>query len=365
MPLDFTSALYLGLRHASNSLPAWSQLTLGKPAALSEWRSSRSVAQHIASLQGCESGVLGASTLHLFWDLGGMLAAEGAAFYADAGIYPVARWGLERASARGATVKTFTHHDPLSLAYQMRRDSNRAAKPYIVTDGFCPTCGRPAPLPQYLEIARRFSGSLIVDDTQALGVLGHSPSRYDPYGLGGGGSMRYCDVHGDELLVVSSLAKGFGTPAAVLSGARATVERFTAQSETRVHCSPPSTAVIAAARQALLINQKEGDAKRRNLAALVRRFRKGLATLGLSATKGFFPVQTLMPFPGSDPMRLHRQLRQAGVRTVLLDGRNNQSARICFLFTSCHHQSEVDHALNLIKQFAKLAPVGTPGCKTS
>ena len=34
MRADFTSALYLGMRHAAQSLPAWAELTLGKPAAL-------------------------------------------------------------------------------------------------------------------------------------------------------------------------------------------------------------------------------------------------------------------------------------------------------------------------------------------
>ncbi len=31
--MDFTSALYLGLRHASATLPGWEALTLGRPAA--------------------------------------------------------------------------------------------------------------------------------------------------------------------------------------------------------------------------------------------------------------------------------------------------------------------------------------------
>jgi len=32
--LDFTSALYLGLRHPSGSLRPWARFTLGVPAAL-------------------------------------------------------------------------------------------------------------------------------------------------------------------------------------------------------------------------------------------------------------------------------------------------------------------------------------------
>ena len=67
--LDFTSALYLGLRHPSASLPPWDALTIGRPAALAEPPDAEAVAAEIASLQGCEAATLLPSTLHLFWDL--------------------------------------------------------------------------------------------------------------------------------------------------------------------------------------------------------------------------------------------------------------------------------------------------------
>ena len=41
-----------------------------------------------------------------------------------------------------------------------------------MTDGFCPGCGRAAPLREYLESARAQRGLLVLDDTQAIGVLG-------------------------------------------------------------------------------------------------------------------------------------------------------------------------------------------------
>ena len=81
---------------------------------------------------------------------------------------------------------------------------------------------------------------LVADDTQALGILGHSPDARMPYGHGGGGSLRWSGIGGPEALVFASLAKGFGVPIAVLAGSRARIREFEEKSLTRVHCSPPS-----------------------------------------------------------------------------------------------------------------------------
>jgi 8-amino-7-oxononanoate synthase len=67
--LDFTSALYLGIRHPSRSLRPWSQFTTGKPAALELAPGAEAITTVLAELQGCERVTLLPSTLHLFFDL--------------------------------------------------------------------------------------------------------------------------------------------------------------------------------------------------------------------------------------------------------------------------------------------------------
>ncbi|MCI5145312.1 MAG: pyridoxal phosphate-dependent aminotransferase family protein, partial [Candidatus Electrothrix sp. AR3] len=54
MSLDFTSALYLGLRHPSRSLRSWSALTAGAPATLVSPGGTDQAAQVLADLIGCE-----------------------------------------------------------------------------------------------------------------------------------------------------------------------------------------------------------------------------------------------------------------------------------------------------------------------
>lgn len=250
--LNFTSARYLGLRHARGSLPDWDDLTTGMPAALGESPAALAVARRLASLVGVGRATLGTSTLHLFWDLFGILAAGPLAVtvYADAATYPVARWGAERAAAAGVPVRIFAHHDPDHLRLWLRRDAARERRPVVIADGFCPGCGRVAPLADYAAAARGRGGLLVIDDTQALGVLGRAPEAVPPYGAGGGGSLRVLDTVGPGVVVVASLAKAFGAPLAVLGGDATMVDRIEQQSETRVHCSPPSAAAVAAAARA-------------------------------------------------------------------------------------------------------------------
>ncbi|HHT9126835.1 MAG TPA: aminotransferase class I/II-fold pyridoxal phosphate-dependent enzyme [Candidatus Brocadiia bacterium] len=349
--LDFTSVLYLGMRHGSRSLRPWNQLTTGVPAALALPPGMDNVAQRLASLQGCERATLGTSTLHLFWDLFGILADPPEAevtIYMDAGAYPIVRWGVERAEALGIAVRKFPQHNVSALQRLIRQDALCGVRPLVVSDGFCTICGKPAPVAQYLECVRPFDGLLILDDTQALGILGHSPEPDVSYGWGGGGSLRWSGVDGPDVLMVSSLAKGFGVPIAVLSGNKAIIRRFEMESETRVHCSPPSLAVIHAAEHALNTNREHGDALRLRLAQLVSRFRNRLKKAGLSATGGLFPVQTLAPIPEIDARTLHQRLLQLGIQTVLRHGANKNSPCISFLITTRHTPRDIDRAVDAL-----------------
>lgn len=264
--------------------------------------------------------------------------------YVDAGLYPIARWGVERAVARGTPICEFAHYDPEAFRRWLTLDRRTRLRPVLVTDGFCPNCGRSAPLSDYLESLRARGGRLIVDDTQALGVFGHSPGPDAPYGRGGGGMLPRLQVSGQEVMVISSLAKAFGVPVAVLSGSRSAVQAFEARSETRMHCSPPSLPVIRAAEHALRLNRKYGDGLRLRLASLVKHFRSRAESAGFRFTGGIFPVQTLAS-PGVDPQPLHERLLHRGVRTVLRHGLHGRGSRLSFVITARNTPASIDQAI--------------------
>jgi len=57
--LDFTSALYLGLHHPSETLRPWAQLTTGRPAALQAPPGAESITASLVRLLRCEGATLG------------------------------------------------------------------------------------------------------------------------------------------------------------------------------------------------------------------------------------------------------------------------------------------------------------------
>jgi 8-amino-7-oxononanoate synthase len=346
--IDLTSSLYLGLRHDSRSVPGWQRLTTGVPAALAQASAAGTLAQGLAALIGTEAATLAPSTLHAFWDLfAGLDARE---IHVDAGTYPIAWWGAERAQCRGAVVRPFRHHDPAALrqavADQGRgRNPQDGRHPVVLTDGFCPGCGRVAPIESYLAIVAPVGGLVVVDDSQALGILG-TPAPGHPFGRGGGGAARWLRLSSPGLLVVASLAKGFGVPITTVAGSNAAIRQYMATSETRVHCSPPSNAHLHSAIAAMGINTARGDALRRRLAELISQFR---SMLGVPLTPGLFPVQSTGADTGLDLGLLHLRLAELGIKTVLNWPRCRQGKALTFIITAAHQKADITQAAQAVE----------------
>ncbi len=337
--LDFTSALYLGLRHPHATLKPWRSLTAGRPAALEPPPGAEAAEAELARLIGCERAVLATSTLHLFWDIFEVLADEGIAVFVDSGSYPISRWGAERAAAKGVPVYFFPQYDPATLERSLLRCRTAGLRPVVLTDGLSPATGRLAPLPAYLRLAQHYGGWLLVDDTQAFGILGRKLCKTAPYGCGGGGTPAWHGLRAAELIVASSLAKGFGAPLAVLAGSRELIATYEERSLCRVHCSPPSAAAVAAAAHAVQLNKTWGARLRHRLAQRVRQFRSLLHNFGIAVNGGLFPVQTPLIAAAEE---VHARLEAEGIRAVLHQARKNRPAQLSFLITAEHQPWEIE-----------------------
>ena len=351
---DYTSALYLGLRHAHAALSPWDALTLGAPAALREPEGAAGLALQIASLVGMEAAALWPSTLHLFWDVLGVLAGEGSALLFDGGAYPIARCGAAGAVLQGARPFRFEHFDPASLAEALSRSGGaRGPRRIVVTDGFCPGCGRTAPLGDYVRLVEQAGGLLVVDDTQAIGVLGARPGPAAPYGEGGGGSLRIQGVCSEHVLWAASLAKAFGAPLAALAASPRLVEIVRRRAPTVVHSSPPNAAALAAAARALAVNRTEGQGRRARLVGQVRGLRRALSGVGLSPRGGEFPVQRVALATEVDTERLHRALLRRGVRAALVRAPCMDRIEIAFLVTAAHTATDVREVESALREIGR------------
>jgi 8-amino-7-oxononanoate synthase len=311
-------------------------------------------ARRLAALQGCEAATLVPSTLHGAWDLGGLFDRRRQALHVDAEVYPILRVAALRARSRGLTVRQVAHYDAAALERGLGGDAHR---PVVLVDGLCPACGGTAPLGAYLAAVRRRGGLLVVDDTQAAGILGRPGGGAVPaWGAGGGGSLPHHGLeHAPDVLLLTSFAKALGAPVAALGGSAAMVGRYEEAADTRVHSSPVSIAAVRAIEHALAVNGSRGERLRHRAAQAVRRFRRGLRELGIDADGGLFPVQALPSLARPVAMALHRHLLDAGIRAVPQSVAEGREGRSVFILTARSDDADIDAAIAAIAGAPQLA----------
>ncbi|TGE28821.1 PLP-dependent aminotransferase family protein [Hymenobacter metallicola] len=350
--VDFTSAHYLGARPLQ--LPAGLPLSTGRPAALQEPGWHRRVAREVAHRQGLEAGLLAPSSLHLFWDVLALLPRSGVVFI-DQAMYPVGQWGAARALLRGLPVVPFSATDLPALARRLHTYRQQGRPAWLLTDGWQLPAEGPAPLARYLELlVPDPQAVLLIDDTQAFGILGRQPTVRAPLGQGGGGCLPFLGLHHPQILTITSLAKGLGVPVAVLGGSRRWLARYEQRSTVRVHTSPVSGWHAWAAGLALQQDARHGAAARQQLTSLLRQFRQEVAAAGLRPRGGWFPVQKLVLPRASASLGLHQLLREQGFQTLLLADRARPTVpQVAFCLRADHCPADLRRLTDLLAHLAR------------
>jgi hypothetical protein len=99
-----------------------------------------------------------------------------------------------------------------------------------------------------------------------------------------------------------------------------------------------------------MVNAASGDAIRRHLASLVTCFREQIHRTGFSGARTLFPVQALVTPPRWNPVRLHRSLGAAGVRTIVARERAAPQAKLLFVLNALHSIGDVVQAANALAE---------------
>ena len=340
---DFTSALFLGYRHATADLPTWASLTTGRPSAMYEPAAAIQLAARIARRQGSEAGVVHRSALHALWDVIDFVARPGSVVVLDRAAYPLSRWAAAGAVARGIPVTWFPHHGVRALRQSLDHERRQVI---IVTDGWCPDCGQPAPLSELGQIAASRGGLLLVDDTLAAGVLGTAPTTARPFGVGGGGTLCWLGASPVATVQVASFAKAYGAPLAVTTGPPGMVAGFRTHGS-RWHSSPPSAADLAAAEVATR-DEGANDRRRQHLAGLVLLLREGLMSLGLPVNGRPFPMVSVVPPDAPLARALYGRLVSHGIGALLRKARCRDRVTVTFSVTAANKREDITQVIDAL-----------------
>lgn len=347
--VDLASFVYLGLVHRPDELRPWDRFTSGRPAAADDEDFVRALADHVATLQGCEAATFATSTMHAYSDWCAAIGDDETAIFLDEDTYSITQWSVERAANRHVPIFVFRHHDADHLEFMLTRNQAPTRRPVVFVDGVSGTNWAAAPLRDYLRCIEHRSGILVVDDTQTIGLLGHSASPDAPYGVGGGGSLRWHEIESPAALMITSLAKAFGVPVAAVAGSRRLTDWFNTSSQTRMHCSPPSIPTFCALEHALDVNQSDGEELRRRLVDNVRQVRESLAPFLVPTDIPYFPVMYI-PMPSEKIAHaIDAALRDQGIRVVFQYGTDG-AINMALITTSAHTRDELEYATGALAE---------------
>jgi len=114
----------------------------------------------------------------------------------------------------GAKIAAYEHNDPGSLDDAIKEHASSHRRALIITDGVFSMDGDIAPLPDLVEVAKKYDILFMVDDAHGEGVLGK----------GGRGIVDHFGLHGKVDIEVGTMSKAFGVVGGMVAGDKVIVE---------------------------------------------------------------------------------------------------------------------------------------------
>jgi glycine C-acetyltransferase len=238
--------------------------------------------------------------------------------------------------------KIYEHRDVKGLERMLEEDSMKGYRFRIIaTDGVFSMEGDLAPLPQLVELARRYNAILFVDDSHGIGALGKK----------GRGTAEQLGVHGKVDVVSGTLGKAIGGAAGgFVSGTKEMISYLRQKSRPYTFSNSLPPAIVFATMAALDLLKKDLSIVRR-LHENTTYFRRGIAALGYKILEGIHPIVPIMLGEASVAQDMSAALLKAGVyiKGLWFPVVPKGEARLRAQISAAHTKKDLERALDVFE----------------
>lgn len=241
---------------------------------------------------------------------------------------------IDGALASPAELKRYPHLDMTALEKRLQNALENDHQSLIVTDGVFSMDGDIAPLPQIVELQKKYQAWLFLDDAHGLGVLGEN----------GRGSFEYFGITPNEnTLIMGTLGKALGTFGAFVAGSDAAIEALIQFARPYIYTTAMPVANATATRQALKIVQND-SARRAHLHSLIEHFRSQAEKEGLPLMPSDTPIQPVMLTNEQTVMQWAQTLSEQGfwVGAIRPPTVPRNSARLRITLSAAHSIKQIN-----------------------
>lgn len=172
----------------------------------------------------------------------------------------------------GAEVVVYRHNDMADLEDKLR--AYRGRKGLIVSDGVFSMDGDLVPLPQLVELAKRYGVHTMIDEAHATGVVGAT----------GRGTEEYYHMEGSVDVLMGTLSKAVGSEGGFVCGSAELIQYLTNKARSFIFSTALSPVTMAAGLRGLQKIQEEPQR--------VAQLRDNMAFLRLELGRYGIPVQS-------------------------------------------------------------------------
>lgn len=240
-----------------------------------------------------------------------------------------------------ARFERYAHADMTDLRNKLQ--GSEGNRKLIVSDGLFSMDGDLAPVAQMAQLASREGAWLMIDDAHGLGCIG----------VGGRGTLSESGLTPSEVpVLVGTLGKAFGTGGAFVAGSEVLIETLIQRARTYIYTTAMPPALAAATLTSLKLVQTE-HWRREKLAALISRFRAGMARLPLQLLPSATAIQPVLIGDSEQTLKFSEQLLQAGILVTAIRPPTVPAgtARLRITLSAAHSEAQVD---SLLAAFSKI-----------
>lgn len=210
-----------------------------------------------------------------------------------------------RLVGRSVEKQVYRHADLEDLETKLKGAMHKACR-WVITDGVFSMEGDVAPLPELIDLCRKYDAMLVLDDSHGIGVLGKT----------GRGTPEHFGRFGEVDVITGTLGKALGGAAGGYVAASSDAIRLLEQRARPSLFSNALPATVAySAGRALEVLIREPEIVSR-LHANVATLRKGFADLGYECPDSPTAIIPIMIGDEAEAIRKSRRLFELGVMVI-------------------------------------------------
>jgi len=200
----------------------------------------------------------------------------------------------------GAETIIYGHCDASDL--ETKAQSHRGRRTLVVTDGLFSVDGDIAPLPDIVQVAKKYNMLLMVDDAHATGVLGEN----------GGGTADYFGLQNEIDIQMGTFSKALASEGGFIAGNRGLIDYLANKARSFIFSTALAPATVAVSLRALEIVQAE-PRLRQSLIANSAWFREKLREIGFEIMDFPTPIISIVLGPPDLTVNFSNRLMEKNI----------------------------------------------------